>query len=74
MLDSLPREVHSRIRAKIDLLAENPRPIGSLKIAGSRNSYRIRVGDYRVVYEVHDDDRLVIVFIVAHRRESYRGL
>jgi mRNA interferase RelE/StbE len=73
-LAKLPRQMQRRISAKIDALAADPRPANCIKIAGIANSFRIRVGDYRVVYEIHDDRRLVIVFIVAHRRESYRGL
>ncbi len=55
-------------------LADNPRPTGSLKLAGATNLYRVRVGAYRVVYAIDDQRSLVEITIVAHRRESYRGL
>jgi mRNA interferase RelE/StbE len=55
----------------IDGLAENPRPVGRAKLAG-RDDYRIREGDYRVVYAVDDTEGLVIVARIAHRREVYR--
>lgn len=60
-----------RIRAAIDALAAEPRPYGAQKLAG-RDDYRIRVGDYRVVYAVDDRERLVLVARIAHRRDVYR--
>lgn len=65
-------QVRERIRAAVDGLADNPRPQGAVKLAG-RNDYRIRVGDYRIVYAVDDAKRLVIVARIAHRREAYRS-
>ncbi len=61
-----------RILTAIQRLAESPRPVGSEKLAGADLLYRIRVGDYRVVYEIVDDELLVTVIRVAHRREVYR--
>jgi mRNA interferase RelE/StbE len=63
--------LRDRIRAAIDSLATEPRPIGAVKLAG-RDDFRIRVGDYRVVYAINDRDRLVLVARIAHRREVYR--
>jgi len=60
-----------RIRAAIDSLSAEPRPHGATKLAG-QDDYRVRVGDYRVVYAVDDEKRIVIVAKVAHRREVYR--
>jgi mRNA interferase RelE/StbE len=57
--------------AAIDALALDPRPAGAVKLAG-RDDYRVRVGDYRIVYAVHDGERVVIIARVAHRREVYR--
>jgi mRNA interferase RelE/StbE len=57
--------------AAIDALADDPRPSGCAKLAG-RDDYRIRVGDYRVVYAVDDDKRVVLIARIAHRREVYR--
>ncbi len=61
-----------RVVAAIRALAEQPRPSGTRKLAGSEQAYRIRVGDYRVVYTVDDQERIVSVDRVRHRREAYR--
>lgn len=68
----LPDEVLWRVHAGILRLAENPRPRASRKLAGAEGRYRLRVGDYRVLYAIDDDDATVTVFAVAHRREAYR--
>jgi mRNA interferase RelE/StbE len=54
------------------LLANNPRPFGSHKITGSENDYRIKVGNFRIIYEVDDKEKLVKVMQIRHRREVYR--
>lgn len=61
-----------RIIREIRALAENPRPPGCHKIAGSERDWRIRIGDYRVIYEVDDKARTIKVMRVRHRREAYR--
>jgi mRNA interferase RelE/StbE len=71
-LARLSFEVHERVIAAICALAANPRPPGSRKLVGSKNDWRIRVGDYRVIYEIADDIRVVRVNRVRHRREVYR--
>ena len=63
--------VRDRIEAAIDGPATDPRPRGAAKLAG-RDDFRIRVGDYRIVYAVDDAERLVLVARSAHRREVYR--
>ena len=63
---------HDQIIAAIQALAVNPRPTGCRKLVGTRNDWRIRVGDYRVIYEIADDIRVVRVNRVRHRREVYR--
>jgi len=63
--------VADRIAAAIDGLAINPRPTGSVKLAG-RDDFRLRVGDYRIVYPVDDAEDLVIIARIAHRRDVYR--
>lgn len=68
----LSLDVQKRIRPHIDRLAGQPRPMGVEKLSGMDDTYRIRVGDYRVIYEIHDDTILVLVVDVAHRREVYR--
>ena len=62
-----------RIQAAIELLAADPRPPGAEKLVGGEGEWRIRTGDYRVVYEIHDDALVVLVLAVGHRREIYRS-
>ena len=71
-LKRLSSKIHGRIIAAIQALAHNPRPADCRKLAGSPNDWRIRVGDYRVVYEIADEIRIVRVNRVRHRREVYR--
>ena len=70
--DRLPRVVRERLRSRIDRLVENPKPPGSRKLTGS-SLYRIRVGDYRVIYSVDEDEQVVVVTRVRHRSRAYRG-
>ena len=70
----LPKADRARVGGKINALAENPRPPGSLKMAGYKDLWRIRVGVYRVVYDIDDPLTIVTITKVAHRREAYRGL
>jgi mRNA interferase RelE/StbE len=70
-LDRLPIVVAQRIWQKLLALENDPRPPGTSKLEGS-DGYRIRVGDYRVVYLIDDRERMVDVVRVAHRREAYR--
>jgi mRNA interferase RelE/StbE len=71
-LRQLPANIAARIWPHIRALAANPRPRGTTKLSGEVDAYRIRVGDYRVLYEVYDQQRLVSVRQVRHRREAYR--
>jgi mRNA interferase RelE/StbE len=70
-LDRLPDEVANRIMARLAGLETNPRPADVKKLKG-RDAWRIRVGDYRVIYEIHDRVLQIIVITVGHRREIYR--
>ncbi|MEK7282051.1 MAG: type II toxin-antitoxin system RelE/ParE family toxin [Chloroflexota bacterium] len=70
-MDKLPPPVHTRISRKILSLENNPRPRGTKKLSG-REEYRLRVGDYRVLYTIDDRNTVVIIFAVGHRREVYR--
>ena len=72
-LSALPRREQQRVRAAIDLLAEDPRPPGCSKLSGEADAYRVRVGAYRIVYEVLDDCLLVHVVRVGHRRDVYKS-
>mgnify|MGYP001580816136 FL=1 len=56
----------------MDALAATPRPKGVKKLTGTDDLYRIRVGDYRIVYQIHDDRLIVLVVRIGHRRDVYR--
>ena len=71
-LRSLPRQEVARIVDAVTQLANDPLPYGSQKLSGSERTYRIRVGDYRVVYEVFNDGHIVEVQRVKHRKDVYR--
>ncbi len=71
-LARLSSEIHRRVIGAIQALATNPRPSGCRKLVVSQHDWRIRVGDYRVVYEIADEIRIVRVNRVRHRREVYR--
>ena len=71
VLNKLPRQIQVRIISRIESLSANPRPPGAIKLSG-HDAYRIRVGDYRVVYSVIDTQLLVIVVTVGNRRDVYR--
>ena len=68
----LPRKEQQRIRAAIELLADQPRPPGCVALSGEDSAYRVRVGDYRIVYEVIDTRLVIQVVRVGHRRDVYR--
>jgi mRNA interferase RelE/StbE len=70
-LAGIKRQDQSRTIAAIESLAENPRPPGCKKLSG-RPAWRIRVGPYRVIYEIHDDRLLVLVILIGDRKEIYR--
>ncbi len=71
-LRRLSDEVHDRIIEGISALSSDPRPSGAKKLSGSKAGYRIRIGHYRVLYEIADSVRIVRVYRVAHRRDAYR--
>jgi len=71
-LSRLSNPMHGRVIAAIQVLADNPRPPGCRKLVGSKNDWRIRIGNYRVLYEIADEIRIVRVNRVRHRREVYR--
>jgi mRNA interferase RelE/StbE len=72
--DRLPLEVQIRFLPKIEALANDPRPPGSRALSGQKGSYRIREGDFRALYTIHDDIVLVLVFRVENRKDAYRNL
>lgn len=71
-IESLPARVRQRIEEKVDALASNPRPPGSRKLEGGEGWFRVRVGDYRILYVVDDAAKVAIVVKVGHRGDVYR--
>ena len=71
-LAKLTIEIQDRLDPEIDALADDPKPSGSTKLQGSVDSWRVRVGDYRIIYEVDEAAGEITVTRVAHRREVYR--
>ena len=72
-LEQLEARVARRIIARIEALASNPRPHGCVKLQGADDLWRIRVGDYRVIYAIADELLIVTIVRVAHRKDVYRG-
>ncbi|MGH9043672.1 MAG: type II toxin-antitoxin system RelE family toxin [Acidimicrobiales bacterium] len=70
-LRKLGRGIRPRIEGAIALLAEDPRPPASRPLTG-RPGYRVRVGDYRIIYTIQDDRMLIVVVTLGHRRDVYR--
>jgi mRNA interferase RelE/StbE len=70
----LPKSVRSRVDLAILALGDDPRPPGCSKLAGTSKGWRIRVGDWRILYTIEDNRLTVLVVDVGHRREVYRGL
>lgn len=71
-LRKLDAQARRRIQAAIDLLSENPRPAGAKKLVGGGGEWRVRTGNYRIIYELNDDALLALVLAVGHRRQIYR--
>ena len=71
-LQNLDPHVARRILRQIEALVANPRPPGVVKLEGASDLWRIRVGEWRVVYRIVDRDHLIDVFAVRHRRDAYR--
>ncbi len=71
-LRKIPAADLARIVTKLRSLEENPKPAGAEKLKGGSGELRVRVGDYRIIYEVHDGILVVVVVTIGHRREVYR--
>lgn len=71
-MKNLPKIEQRRIVKRIEILAVEPRPFGAKKLSGEENLYRIRSGDYRIIYQIQDKILLVLVVKIGHRREVYR--
>lgn len=72
VLQRMPTAVQRRIVSAVEELADDPRPVGAIKLTGEENAWRIRVGDYRIIYEIHDGRLIVLVVRVGHRRDIYK--
>ena len=70
--NKLPKEVQRKIVNVIDPLSEEPRPSGVVKLSGETILYRIRVGNYRVIYHIKDDRLEVLILKIGHRRDIYK--
>ncbi len=70
-LDDLPSKTREKVTKAIVGLRDNPRPKGVIKLVGTKNEYRIRVGDYRVVYEIQDDTLVIFLIRVGPRKDIY---
>ena len=68
-IERLPREVYPRVRDILLALEETPRPIGAIKVKD--DIYRVRVGDYRILYIIDDRNNTITILAVGHRREVY---
>jgi len=71
-LRKLDPSARRRIQAAVELLADQPRPSGAKKLVGGDREWRVRTGDYRIIYEIHDDVLLVLVIALGHRRDIYQ--
>ncbi|MBI5400362.1 type II toxin-antitoxin system RelE/ParE family toxin [Candidatus Saganbacteria bacterium] len=73
-LNKLEKHFVPQIYNKITSLSENPRSAQSTKLKGGENSYRLRIGNYRIIYQIDDSAKIVLIFGVGHRKEIYRDL
>lgn len=70
-LDKIDYQIVKRIFRKIKSLENEPRAYGSIKLKGE-NAYRVRLGDYRILYEIEDKQKIVTIYNIAHRKDVYR--
>lgn len=71
-LQKLPRDAFEAALQAIIGLSHDPRPAGAKKLVGSHSDWRVRIGQFRIVYEVDDDARLITIYVVAKRSDAYR--
>ncbi len=71
-LDELPDIVHDRVAKRIIELKEEPRPRGCVKLRGYENEYRIRIGNYRLRYEIREQESVILLLHCKHRKDVYR--
>jgi mRNA interferase RelE/StbE len=68
----LTKVIQRQLKPHIDALADNPRPSSVEKLRGATDQYRIRVGDYRIIYQIQDQALIILVLKIGHRRDIYR--
>jgi mRNA interferase RelE/StbE len=73
-LEKLPISTAEGILGRVEALQQNPRPSGALKLQGETRLWRLRVGDYRVIYSIDDAAKMIDISMVRHRRDVYRDL
>jgi mRNA interferase RelE/StbE len=73
-LSAIPRHIQRQIVRRIGALRDDPLPSGSKKLHSAQSLYRIRSGDYRILYQIDNDQILVLVLRIAHRRDAYKNL
>ena len=73
-LENLPIAIADRALSRIEKLAANPRPRGATKLRGRKNLWRIRIGDYRVIFSIDDKSEEIDITHIRHRREVYRNV
>ncbi len=71
--NKIPKKIIHKINSLIESLKQNPRPSGYIKLK-NRDAYRIRAGDYRIIYEIHEKEVVVIVMRIRHRKEVYKNI
>lgn len=71
-LEDLPHLVNTSVLNRIEQLSKNPRPVGVRKLVGSEYLWRLRIGDYRVIYGIYDEQKPVDIIPIRHRRDAYR--
>jgi mRNA interferase RelE/StbE len=73
-LEKLPPSAAQRVIERIEILMTHPRPSGAIKLHGNKDLWRLRVGDYRVIYSIDDSTRVIDISAVRHRRDVYRDI
>lgn len=71
-IKKFPKNIQRKLLEIIELLAEEPRPVGVVKLSTTVNLYRVRTGDYRIIYEIQAQILLIVITKVGHRRDVYK--
>jgi len=70
-LDNLQTKIFNQMKSKISLLSDNPRPSGCLKLT-AEEGYRLKTGDYRILYRIDDKEKIIYIYRIKHRKEAYK--